>query len=428
MFGVGQGIRIRRLNDRHHIPSDGLELLLSMGRHGGLNPVDNWPHCAENLLPWSERTTGWTNFNVTAEANTTPNPRNGEATADSLLEEAATDSHLIYRSMSLVEHRQYNLSVHAKGNGRNWLILRSDITGSWLNNWFDLSSGALGTIEPGYSAAIAKLAGGWCRCSVTVTSNATAAKNLQIGIAPANEVISYAGDITKGLFVWGVQFTPGLITPRYEATEEGRQQVWDWSGNARHAQVGSDADPGGDANDPGDGIVDSGGPLIAAARGHFDGTNDYLDVSSLPLAGDWSFLAAIRADDNTSRGLWRNGTSAPNISLDANGKVSYAGGGTVAATNAVAQAEWHTIGITKQGTTITHYLDGAPNGSGTSGSANAFTALRIGYDGAAYYQGMLPFFSAHSDALDDDEMRNFHELIKQQWNLDRRRKRNLTLP
>lgn len=125
-----------------------------------------------------------------------------------------------------------------------------------------------------------------------------------------------------------------------------------------------------------------------------DLTTDDVLISTVALSTDWTFYAVLRPDDVTSAGLFRNGTSSPNVSIDANGKVSYAGGSTVAATNAITAGLWHVIAITKVGNTITHYLDGAANGSGTSSSGNAFTGLRIGYDGTTYMDGSVATFTA----------------------------------
>ncbi len=156
-------------------------------------------------------------------------------------------------------------------------------------------------------------------------------------------------------------------------------------------------------------------------------TDDYVVTDPLTLDSDWTFLAVLQPDDNTSVGLFRNGASSPNVSLDESGRVSYAGGGTVAANNAVGNLEWRVIAITKSGTTITHYLDGEVNGSGTSGSGNAFAALRIGYDGTAYYDGEYGALLVYDRALAPGTIKRVWRELLRRWDYDHQGHREMHL-
>jgi hypothetical protein len=160
----------------------------------------------------------------------------------------------------------------------------------------------------------------------------------------------------------------------------------------------------------------------------FDGTDNYADLASFTLSGDWTFFALFRPDDNTARGLWRNGTTTPDISIDASSKVEYDAGGTVTATAAIVLGQWNLIAITLSGTTVAHYLNGAANGSGTSASGNAFSALRVGYDGATYFDGNFALMSAYARALSAEEIKSVYNNIKKFWNYDRQNGRGLTIP
>jgi len=293
-------------------------------------------------------------------------------------------------------------------------------------------------------------------------------------------------------------------------------------------------------------------------------TDDYVVTDPLTLDSDWTFLAVLKPDDNTSVGLWRNGAAAPNVSLDAAGKVSYepalknlmaegstedlehaawysggaavndathltfsaqngnvyqqvstldgvsytlsfairavsgntslrfyhgfsetgddsalnvtdvltrysvtmlgkSGGGNVnfgiwdangsgwgqvevtewqvevgssatpygvgdpiVATNAVDH-QWQVVAITKSGTTIAHYLNGAANGSGTSSSGNAFAALRIGYDGTAYYDGGYAAFAAYNRALSPGTILRWQREVVKRWAYDKQNHREMDL-
>jgi len=159
-------------------------------------------------------------------------------------------------------------------------------------------------------------------------------------------------------------------------------------------------------------------------------TDDFVTVSSLSLSSDWTFIAVIKPDDNTSVGLWRNGTAAPNVSLDANGKVSYTNGtDTVASTNAIPIGVWSVIAVVNDGGTIRHYLNGVANGSGdASGASNAFSALRIGYDGTAYFEGTIAGFSAYKTALPIGSLKRVYSGFKRYWNYNQRNEREMAIP
>lgn len=94
---------------------------------------------------------------------------------------------------------------------------------------------------------------------------------------------------------------------------------------------------------------------------------------------------------------WRleNTTGIPNF---------VAAGGTVLATNAPRLNEWSHLAVTISGTTVTHYLNGVVNGSGTlSGTraASTGTAGRIGSrdDGLSYARIRLSHAAYYNSAL-----------------------------
>lgn len=142
-------------------------------------------------------------------------------------------------------------------------------------------------------------------------------------------------------------------------------------------------------------------------------TDDYVG-GTVALPGDWTILAIVRPTA-VSKGLLRNGTSSPNVSLDANGKVAFAGASTITSTTAPPQQMWSVVGMTLSGTTIAHWLNGQANGSGTSASGNAFTELLIGYDGIAYYEGQVALVAAYPYAWSPWMMAQYARNIAEQF-------------
>jgi len=120
-----------------------------------------------------------------------------------------------------------------------------------------------------------------------------------------------------------------------------------------------------------------------------------------------------------TRGLWQNGTGAQKVSLDANGKVAYTNGvDTVTSTAAIPAGLWSIISVVNNGGTITHYLNGAANGSAAaSGASNAFTALRVGTNGTTFFDGQLAGFIAYNTAKSAaQELAKANRLAPDFWN------------
>lgn len=98
------------------------------------------------------------------------------------------------------------------------------------------------------------------------------------------------------------------------------------------------------------------------------------------------------------------------------------GGATSTATNAVPLLGWHHIAVTRagaSGTTVTHYLDGIPNGSGTLGGTIAASAqeLRIGSrdDDFTFIPGALCHVALFDSALSADRMALRYRVGLQAW-------------
>ena len=154
-----------------------------------------------NLLSWSEQfdNAAWSTSNrITVASNTTTAP-NGTLTADSLIENTALGSHYIGQPATIVG-TQYNLSVYAKINGRNRIALTE--AGGIVVCIFNISNG---TIVSG-AGNIENVGNGWYRCSATYTAAYTSAT---INLVDDSNNISYTGNGTSGVYLWGGQLVEG---------------------------------------------------------------------------------------------------------------------------------------------------------------------------------------------------------------------------
>ena len=118
-------------------------------------------------------------------------------------------------AVSSISNLQVTMSVIAKAGTVDWLLFfDNDYGGSGA--WFDLASGALGTVQTNASANIEDLGGGWRRCSITFQNASTYTPS------PLIEVVSANGDsgATNGenIYIYGVQFEVGSTPSSYIPT------------------------------------------------------------------------------------------------------------------------------------------------------------------------------------------------------------------
>jgi hypothetical protein len=168
-----------------------------------------------NLLSYSEEFSNayWNKITSTISANTTTAP-NGTLTADTLSVTTSTYSGL-GRAITGVS-ANYNVSIYAKKNTKNWLYL-IDVLGTGARAWFDLDNGVLGTVASGYTATITNVGDGWYRCALS-NNTAQALAYYQLGLADANNGITPTS--SGSAFIWGAQLVEGTTAQTYLPTTD----------------------------------------------------------------------------------------------------------------------------------------------------------------------------------------------------------------
>ena len=161
-----------------------------------------------------------TNGSVTANNTTSPD---GTTTADKFVENSSTGLHGLgsyISGLTTTSGLRYTFSAYFKAAGRNFVRISMG-DGSVFGDcsaWVNLTTGAIGTTGQGSATptatfAVTNAGSGWyrleCNATAKITTGTAVANAFYLGTA--DNVISYTGDGTSGVFVWGVQFEEGAF-------------------------------------------------------------------------------------------------------------------------------------------------------------------------------------------------------------------------
>jgi hypothetical protein len=183
-------------------------------------PILSRPDRVENLQLNSETlTTGvWSAIRSTTSANSTTAP-DGATTADTLIESVDNATHLLSPSgLALVSGTSYRFSVYAKTKERSQI--RMLLSGSTPNTAVLVNTttcAEVSTTGSPLNKTYTLGADGWCKISFEVAANASGSAYQEIYLANAG-AISYLGDGTSGIYLWGAQLQRSSMQPTYIAT------------------------------------------------------------------------------------------------------------------------------------------------------------------------------------------------------------------
>jgi hypothetical protein len=298
----------------------------------------------------------YTKAGVTVTANQISAP-DGTTTAD-LLTASASPSTLTV-NFAVNDGQTYVISVFAKKGTTDWFYLCALTTGTTPdapNAYFNLATGAVGTVDAAITAGMQDVGGGWYRCWIARPAPTGANERWNAGLCDANGSVTVTTG--KTAYFWGGQFenqgTGGLGVPT--------------------SYVPTVASP----------------VVRAADVAVMTGTNfsSWYNASAGTFVAEFDFIAAsgirgvVSADNAaTNERIWLYGSGT-------DPKVAVTDGGTPQAdidVGTIAANTTYKLGISYALNDIAGCVNGGAVGTDTSATMPTPTQLRIGADATPNY-------------------------------------------
>jgi hypothetical protein len=176
-----------------------------------------------NLATYSDQfdNAAWVKTRSSITPNTIVSP-DGTLNGDKLIEDTSTNTHFTLQSTTNA-NATYTLSVYVKAAERTFAFVgMSDGVTALVGAYINLTTGALTTVAggswTGVTATSTSVGNGWWRVTLTATRGAGTTTLVQVYTSTGVGTLSYTGDGTSGIYVWGAQLEAAAFATSYIPT------------------------------------------------------------------------------------------------------------------------------------------------------------------------------------------------------------------
>ncbi len=139
----------------------------------------------------------------------------GTLSADKLVENTATNQHIVFQAPTFVSGTPYTWSAYVKAAGRTIVQLRNYATSGVYFAEFDLVALTTTNRSGSGTATITSAGNDWYRISATATATASGSGYWQLNLCDAPAGTSYTGDGSSGIYIWGAQLSDSASLDPY---------------------------------------------------------------------------------------------------------------------------------------------------------------------------------------------------------------------
>ena len=313
---------------------------------------------------------------VTADQIISPD---GNLTADKLNDnDSGTGVVQIFDNIfSLTSSGTYTFSVFAKKGTINYVALRTEnfTTPSNSTSYFDLDSGALGTIDSQHTAKITNYGNGWYRCSITFTLSTDVAGTLVIRANEADNTPNVVMNGNKNIYLWGAMMEESSFPSSYIHTPTNATVT-------RSADICNDSGTSAEFNDS-EGVL-------------------FVEIAS--LSDSESTVRSISISDSSSNNRVQIGySSATNI----RGQVRVGASNQAALFLTQTLSNFNKIALLYKENDFKLFVNGSEAATDTSGSVfSANTLVELAFDDGSSnrFYGKVKQLIYFNEALSDSEL------------------------